>query len=146
LRLYYHDSAYWPPAFITPYIMQPKVLLITDLPDFPRMGVQMLVLSGIEISVREHNIVKDKISAADVVGYDLLLINMYERESDSAGICWKLRTEYDNPILVLTHEEDEHFVLSAYDAGADDCLVQPMSNHILLAKVHAWLRRVQIRP
>jgi len=126
--------------------MNPKVLLITDRADFPQMGTQMLVLSGIEISVREHNMVKNKISAADVAGYDLILINMYKRESDSAGICWKLRTEYDNPILVLTHEKDENLVRRAYDAGADDCLVQPMSSHLLLAKVHVWLRRGHIRP
>jgi len=134
-----------PPAFITPYIMHPKVLLITDLPDFPQMGTQMLVLSGIEISIREYNIAENKISAADVEGYDLVLINMYMRESDSAGICRMLRAEYDNPILVLIHENDENLLLRVYDAGADECLFKPTSNRMLLAKVQAWLRRAALR-
>ena len=126
--------------------MNPKVLLITDRPDFPQLGAQMLVLSGIKISVRDHNIANNEISAADLEGYNLILINMYERESDSVGICRKLRTEYRNPILVLTHEKDEYFVLRAYKAGADDCLVQPMSSPLLLAKVQAWLLRTQMYP
>jgi DNA-binding response OmpR family regulator len=41
----------------------------------------------------------------------------------------------------LIYERDERFLLRAYEAGADDCLVQPLSIHLLLAKVQAWLRR-----
>ena len=121
--------------------MNPKLLLITDRADLARLQAQMLVHSGIEVSVLNHTIARNKMSAADLEGYDLILINMFDEESNSLEICRKLRAGYYSPILILIYERDERSLLRAYEAGADDCLVQPLSIHLLLAKVQAWLRR-----
>jgi DNA-binding response OmpR family regulator len=120
--------------------MNPKILLITDRPDLARVQAHALVCSGIEVAELHHTIAKTKISVADLAGYDLILLNLFEQESTSIEICQKLRAGYHNPILLIIYERDERFLLRAYAVGADDCLVQPLSIHLLLAKVQAWLR------
>lgn len=125
--------------------MNAKLLLITDRADLARLQAQMLVHSGIEVAMLNHTIAKSKASAADLEGYDLILVNMYEEEECSIEICRRLRAGYYRPILVLVYERDERFLLRVYEAGADDCLVQPLSIHLLLAKVQAWLRRSELK-
>lgn len=120
--------------------MNPKLLLITDRSDLARLQAQMLVHSGIEVSVLNQAIAKNKMSAADLDGYDLILLNLFEEGNHGLEICKKLRAGYYKPILNLIYEQDERSQLRAYDAGVDDCLVQPLSIHVLLAKVQAWLR------
>jgi DNA-binding response OmpR family regulator len=51
-----------------------------------------------------------------------------------------LRAGYYNPIVAQVHSHDERVLLSIYEAGIDDCLVQPMGIHLLLLKIQAWLR------
>jgi DNA-binding response OmpR family regulator len=121
--------------------MNPKLLLITDRSDLARLQAQMLVNSGIEVSVLNHTIAHSKLGVADLDDYDLILLNMFEEGNHGLEICKKLRSGYYRPILTLIYEKDERSLLRAYDAGADDCLVQPLSIHVLLAKVQAWLRR-----
>jgi DNA-binding response OmpR family regulator len=121
--------------------MNPKLLLVTDRSDLARLQAQMLVHSGIEVSVLNHTIARSKMSASDLEGYDLIMLNMFDEESLGIEICRKLRAGYFSPILALIYESDERFMLRMYDAGADDCLVQPLSIHMLLAKVRAWLRQ-----
>jgi DNA-binding response OmpR family regulator len=121
--------------------MNPKLLFITDRVDLAKLQTQMLVHSGIEVSVLKHIIARNKMSVADLEGYDLILINMFDEESLSPQICRKIRAEFNRPIFVLIYERDERAMLRAYDAGADDCLVQPLSIQLLLAKVNVWLRR-----
>ena len=47
----------------------------------------------------------------------------------------------DIPVLVLTAREDETTILAAFDGGADDYVVKPVSGPQLSARVGALLRR-----
>jgi DNA-binding response OmpR family regulator len=125
--------------------MNPKILLITDRPDLARAQAHALVCSGIEVSELHYEIVETKISAAELSGYDLLLLYMFDEESNSIELCRKLRADYHNPILLLLYARGERFLLRAYEAGADDCLVQPLSIQMLSVKVQAWLRRADLK-
>jgi len=125
--------------------MNPNLLLITDRNDLARLQAQMLVHSGIKVSVLNRTIAINRMGTADLQDYDLILLNMFEEENHSIEICRKLRSGYYGPILILLYEQDERYLLRAYEAGADDCLVQPLSIHLLLAKVQAWLRRAGIK-
>jgi len=128
------------PAFAR-IIMKPKLLLITDRSDLAKLQAQMLNHSGIAVSIIDHTVASDEMTVADLDGYDLILLNMFDEEGLSIEICRKLRVDYFSPILALIYERDERFMLRMYEAGADDCLVQPLSIQLSLAKVQAWLRR-----
>jgi DNA-binding response OmpR family regulator len=121
--------------------MNPKLLLITDRADHARLQAQMLVHSGIEVSVLNHTIARSRMNATDLMDYSLILIHMFEEEKTGLEICRTLRAGYYSPILFLIFDRDERTQLAAYEAGADDCLVQPISVNVLMAKVKAWLRR-----
>jgi DNA-binding response OmpR family regulator len=121
--------------------MNSKLLLITDRDDLAKLQAQMLMHSGLDVTILNHTLTQNKKGAAAVEGYDLILVNMFDEDSDSLEICRNLRGSFYNPILVLIYERDERSLLRAYDAGADDCLVQPLSIHLLVAKIQAWLRR-----
>ncbi len=73
--------------------------------------------------------------------YDLIIINVYSAQIDGIELCRCLRTEIVNPILLFTHSSDESYLLAAYEAGADECVVKPIGVRLFLAKVMAWLRR-----
>ncbi|MCC6453462.1 MAG: response regulator transcription factor [Caldilineaceae bacterium] len=124
--------------------MNPSLLLITDRTSLARLPAQMLVQSGIEVSILSDAVAKKKVAGRNLEEYDLILLNMYEADGNGLEICRSLRAGYDNPILILTYEQDERYLLSAYEAGADDCLVQPFSINLLLAKIQPWLRQSAI--
>src|SRR4051812_32091157 len=106
-------------------IMQSKVLVISDRPDLSQISTQML-RSGIEISVQDNNIGSGDITATAIEFYDLVLIILYERPGDSVELCRQLRAQFDNPILVMLPVQDERLMLRVFEAGAEDCLVQPL--------------------
>ena len=45
------------------------------------------------------------------------------------------------PVILLTPERSESYILEAYRAGADECVTKPVSPALFLAKIRAWLRR-----
>ena len=52
-----------------------------------------------------------------------------------------IRSVAEIPVLILTAREDEQTVLTAFDGGADDYVVKPVSGPQLSARVSALLRR-----
>jgi DNA-binding response OmpR family regulator len=47
------------------------------------------------------------------------------------------------PVVVLTGVSDERWVLSAFEAGADDYVTKPFPPRVLVARVRAVIRRAQ---
>jgi DNA-binding response OmpR family regulator len=119
--------------------MSTRLLLITDRADLAHLLAQTLIHSGFAVVVLSHSLAQNKTSATDLENYALILLHLFE--SDNVDLCCKLRDKFHSPILALLYEQDERFLLRTYEAGADDCLMQPMSIHLLVAKVQAWLRR-----
>jgi DNA-binding response OmpR family regulator len=56
------------------------------------------------------------------------------------AICTQIHGQSNVPILLLTHFSDEDHLVTAYEGGINDHLVQPASSLIILAKLLAWLR------
>lgn len=103
-----------------------------------------------------HNLRKDGYSAAgaatgeealemaearkpDMIVLDLMLPGM-----DGMAVCRKIRkssTLKKTPILMLTARGEEQDMVSGLEAGADDYVVKPFSNRVLLARVRSLLRR-----
>lgn len=51
------------------------------------------------------------------------------------------KIHYEIPVVLLTQHDDERDILHGLDAGADDYLVKPTSERMLIARVVAQLRK-----
>lgn len=76
----------------------------------------------------------------------LTILDLQMSHSRTLEVCRKLRAISENPILLFLPSYDENLILGYYDAGADDCVVKPISPVVFYAKVKAWLRHSKMLP
>ncbi|CAN96520.1 Response regulator [Sorangium cellulosum So ce56] len=79
-------------------------------------------------------------------GPDLVISDVNMPRLDGFSLCRRLR-EAKNlvPIILLTSRDAEIDQALGLELGADDYVVKPFSTRVLLARVHALLRRQEIR-
>jgi two-component system, OmpR family, response regulator MtrA len=71
---------------------------------------------------------------------DLIVCDL-DPDSLSIELITKLRVEAILPILLFTSNRSDKFMLEAYEAGADECVIKPIHPLLFEAKIKAWLRR-----
>ncbi len=75
-------------------------------------------------------------------GYDAIVLDLMLPKMSGYDVSRRLRAEgIWTPILVLTAKEGEYDEADALDLGADDYLRKPFSYVVLVARLHALLRR-----
>jgi len=72
---------------------------------------------------------------------DLIILDINLPEDTTLDLIRNLRAETLTPILLLTPVRSDEYVLEAYKAGVDDCLIKPVSPSLFQAKIKVWLRR-----
>src|SRR4030095_8246072 len=72
---------------------------------------------------------------------DLIILDINIPESSTLELIKSMRAEMIIPIMLLTPARTEDFILQAYAAGVDDCMVKPVSPSLFQAKIKVWLRR-----
>lgn len=77
---------------------------------------------------------------------DLIILENYKIGIEVIDICHTLRNLTQVPILLMTPNKEEGFCTSAYQAGIDECIIQPISLDLFLAKLRAWLRHTRQLP
>ncbi|NJK69751.1 MAG: response regulator transcription factor [Microcoleus sp. CSU_2_2] len=79
---------------------------------------------------------------ANMLNYDLLLIDLMLPELDGIGLCHRLRSHgYSMPVLMITARDTLSDEINGLDAGADDYVVKPVDLQKLFARIRALLRR-----
>ncbi len=72
---------------------------------------------------------------------DLLILDLGLPGEDGFTICKQLRPAYSNPILILTARNSDIDHVLGLELGADDYVIKPVEPRVLVARVHALLRR-----
>lgn len=72
---------------------------------------------------------------------NLIVLDISTEEPSTLSMIRVLREEATVPILLLTLAKSDEYMLEAYAAGVDECIVKPVSPSIFHAKIKAWLRR-----
>ncbi len=78
---------------------------------------------------------------------DLVVLDLMLPGIDGMAVCRRIRKDPDagsTPILMLTARSGEDDMVSGLEAGADDYVVKPFSNRVLLARVRTLLRRIGV--
>lgn len=74
---------------------------------------------------------------------DLILLDIGLPDKSGHEILKELREWYNNPIIILSVQDNEIDIVSALDNGATDYLTKPFRTGELLARIRAAIRRSQ---
>ncbi|HUX23656.1 MAG TPA: response regulator transcription factor [Burkholderiales bacterium] len=122
----------------------PTILVIEDDAAMRRGLEDNLEIDGYNVVCAAT--VRDGHAAAAEKDPDLILLDVMLPDGDGINLCKQLRAEgHTQPIIMVTAKGEEMNKVSALEIGADDYVVKPFSLRELLARIHAQLRRRNIR-
>ena len=75
---------------------------------------------------------------------ELVILDIMMPGTDGLTVCRELRSVSDIPIILLTAKDSELDYVMGISQGSDDYLTKPFRPTILLMKVRALLRRVEM--
>ncbi|MGQ9834138.1 MAG: response regulator transcription factor [Candidatus Villigracilaceae bacterium] len=116
-----------------------RILIIEDDSGITDLVQQILRTQGYEVFSTSNGdegiqMIRDK--APDLVIRDLMLPHQ-----DGWDVCKAIRAFSNVPIMIMSALNGAVYIANALDMGADDYLVKPVSNNILLARVKRLLQR-----
>jgi len=120
-----------------------RVLVVDDevrLADGVRRGLEA---EGFAVDVAHDGV--DGLWRAREARYDAILLDLMMPGMSGWRVCAALRAEGDwTPVLMLTAKDGEWDQVEAFEAGADDYVTKPFSFAVLVARVHALIRRGRV--
>ena len=122
----------------------PRVLHITNNPEVGDIWAYALRQMGVQVTLAAST--AEALAAWEQDTFDLILIDAWGPDLDGIELARQLRTVAVNPILMFTARRNEGYLVTAYEAGVDECVIKPVGPSLFLAKVRAWLRRAWMVP
>ena len=117
-----------------------KILIIEDNEDIALQMEKYLTKNGYEVDIAGSFY---EASFKMNIDIDVALLDINLPDKDGQHLIEKLK-EKDIRVLVTTVKNDEDFIISALDQGADDYLTKPFSLAILRARIDAVLRTIPL--
>lgn len=117
-----------------------RLLIVEDQPNVANYIKRALEEQGYAVDVARTG--QEALDWAEVVAFDLIVLDVMLPEVDGITVCRRLRRQ-GNPaaILMLTARDTVDDRVMGLDAGADDYLVKPFELKELLARLRALARR-----
>jgi len=116
-----------------------QVLVIEDDQRIRELVCQHLADQGHSVSSNSNGL--DGLRTVTADPPDILVLDLGLPDLDGLDLLKMVRSVANMPVLVLTAREDEPTVLAAFEGGADDYVVKPVSGPQLSARIGALLRR-----
>ena len=116
-----------------------KILVIEDDQRIRELVCEHLASEGHSVSSQPTGM--EGLQKATTDTPDLVILDLGLPDLEGIDLLKMLRSVSNIPVLVLTAREEEDVVLSAFEGGADDYVVKPVSGPQLSARVSALLRR-----
>ncbi len=120
-----------------------RVLLTEDDPDIANVIAKGLREHGYAVDIAGDG--EQALYNTEVNSYDVVILDVRLPGKDGFSVCRELREKsFRAPILLLTAMDDAEDVICGLNCGADDYITKPFDLPILLARLHALLRRAQL--
>ena len=118
------------------------MLVVEDDHDLAEAVAGLLAQDGYDVDLRHDG---DAGLAAALEGaYDVIVLDIMLPRRSGFRVCEELRAAGVNtPLLMLTAKEGEWDEVEGLDVGADDFLRKPFERSVLLARLHALVRRFE---
>lgn len=118
---------------------QPRVLLVEDDLRLAELVRSYLQNNGFEVSVECRG---DRVVArVQSENPDLIVLDLGLPGQSGFAVCKELRTTHRTPILILTARNSDIDHVLGLELGADDFVIKPAEPRVLVARIHALLRR-----
>lgn len=121
-------------------VVKMRVLVVEDQHNASSYLKRAMQEQGYAVDVAHTG--TEALNWAELVEYDLILLDIMLPEIDGITVCRRLRDRgHSAAILMLTARDQVDDRVIGLDAGADDYLVKPFELKELLARVRALARR-----
>lgn len=123
-------------------VLKKNVLLVEDDRDLALLIKDFL--SKYEFNV---SIVSDGIEAAERIlneQPDLVILDIMLPGQNGMDVCRQVRSRYKGITLMQTALDDDIDQMMGLEIGADDYIVKQVQPRLLLSRIHALLRRIQV--
>ncbi len=117
-----------------------KIMVVDDEASIRQILSTRLSMSGYEVITAADG--EEALNTFRQAEPDLLVLDVMMPKLDGYGVCQKLRTSSDVPIIMLTALGDVTDRITGLEMGADDYVVKPFSPKELEARICSVLRRV----
>lgn len=121
-----------------------RVLIVEDDQRLAELTQDYLQANGLEVSLEGDG--ARAVARIIEMQPDLVILDLMLPGEDGLSICARVRPHYAGPILMLTARTDDSDQVQGLDLGADDFVCKPVHPRVLLARVHALLRRSEPAP
>ena len=122
--------------------MAKKIYLADDEQDIREILTEFLSNAGYEVTAYKNG--DTLFSVFQEKPCDLVILDIMMPGSDGLSICKKLRTISSVPIIILTAKDSESDHMKGFMYGGDDYLIKPFSPSLLVVRVNALFRRVEM--
>jgi DNA-binding response OmpR family regulator len=117
-----------------------RVLVIEDDHDLARAVADLLGDEGFEVVMRHDG--ESGLAEGLRSDYDVIVLDVMLPKRNGFSVCLDLRSAgVHTPLLMLTAKDGELDEVEGLEVGADDFLRKPFERSILIARIHALLRR-----
>jgi len=122
-----------------------RILLVDDDPAVTRQFSQQLKKAGHEVVTASN--AREGLQLALEANVQMVIIDLTAPELDGKALCGALRNaSLNHPVHIigLTHLGEEQHLLSAFEAGANDYLIKPVSRYAIAARVRVGERLIRL--
>jgi two-component system OmpR family response regulator/two-component system response regulator RstA len=121
----------------------PSIVLVEDDLRLSELVSRYLETNGFRVTVTNRgDQVIDRVMRSPP---DLVILDLGLPGQDGFSVCRQLRPNYENPILILTARDNDGDHVLGLELGADDYVIKPVEPRVLMARIHALLRRSKSR-
>jgi two-component system OmpR family response regulator len=116
------------------------ILIVDDDPDIRLLLADYLQKNGFRVSTVPDGTAMRRILAREAI--DLLVLDIMLRGEDGLSLCRWVRSESNQPVIMLTARGDALDRIIGLEMGADDYLPKPFNPRELLVRIKTVLRRM----
>jgi len=118
------------------------VLLVEDDIRLSALITEYLQNNGLQVETQFRG--DDAVAHIISLQPDLVILDIMLPGLDGFEVCRQVRNAYAGPILMMTAKDEDIDQVVGLEIGADDYVVKPVQPRLLLARIRALLRRLQL--
>lgn len=122
-------------------MLQKKATILIIEDELAIRKVLRISLEGADYKIVECDNGREGQRLAASIRPDLILLDLGLPDIDGKDVIGSVREWSQIPIIVCSVRNADEEIIQAFDAGADDYVVKPFSSEVLLARIHANLRK-----